>query len=558
MSANEDVSERSGVVVICDDAGVCLPCNVKQAGAAPFFSISPEKVDMKAEGGTFTVTVTANHGYHLSSKPDWVTEKSFKDDVYTFEVSANEDVSERSGVVVICDDAGVCLPCSVTQAGVAPFFSITPEKVDMEAEGGTFTVTVTANHSYHLSSTPDWVTQKSFKDNVYTFEVGFNSSDSERSGVIVVCDDKGICLSCTVKQEGVKPFSISPMQVNVGKDGGTFEVKVTSSYGYHLSGKPDWVTEKSVKDKVHTFEVGPSPTSDARSGAITFCDDKGTCLSMTVRQDGDPYIIDWNSEFYHNPLILSFICNGSYDYRKYRSAMEEAFSKMPKRPVLVNVHMWDDFELRDEGVLTERYSIGYPLVAIVDGRRRVNETYDKDYFISRIKESVKETEANYPVGSAIGFESSVSGQKLDVDVRLYFKLAGSYKVTVFVSESGVIAGQYDEEEAYIEKYRMDVFVRMVMTGSDGDAVSASALSTKKLHYSATIPSNVKKENLKITVAVQRAYGSQRKIVDSAYDYGDYYFDNCAAGVVGKAVPPALVNNAGGGNEDVTNGDPVNW
>ena len=97
-----------------------------------------------------------------------------------------------------------------------------------------------------------------------------------------------------------------------------------------------------------------------------------------------------------------------------------------------------------------------------------------------------------------------------------------------------------------------------MTGSDGDAVSASALSTKKLHYSATIPSNVKKENLKITVAVQRAYGSQRKIVDSAYDYGDYYFDNCAAGLVGKAVPPALVSNAGGGNEDVTNGDPVNW
>ena len=557
VAANEEITERSGVVVICDDAGVCLPCSVKQAGAAPFFSISPEKVDMKADGGTFTVTVTANHPYHLSSTPDWVTEKSFKDDVYTFEVAENKDLTERSGVVVICDDKGTCLSCTVKQDG-ADVFRISPENVEFDAEGGTFDITVTATRSYHISSTPDWVTQKSVKDNVYTFEVGFNSSESERSGVVVICDDKGICLSCIVKQEGVKPFDVNPKQVNVRYDGGTFEVKVTSSYGYHLNAKPDWVTQKSVKDKVHTFEVGPSPTSDVRSGVITFCDDKGTCLSMTVRQDGDPNMIDWNREFYHNPMILSFICTGSWGYRKYRSAIEEAFGQMPAKPILVNLHMWDDFELNNVQTLRDRYVIYSPITSIIDGRRRVGEYQDKDIVISKIKEYVEETEANYPVASAIGFESSVSGQKLDVDVMLYFKLAGDYKVTVFVSESGVVAGQYDDDEEYIENYRLDDFVRMVITDIDGDPVSASALSSKKLHYSISIPSGINKDNLKVTVAVQRAYGSQRRIGDDGYDYGEYYFDNCATGKVGKAVPPAMKNDAGGGNEDVTNGDPVNW
>ena len=554
---NKEITERSGVIVFCDDEGVCLPCSVKQAGAAPFFSISPEKVDMKADGGTFTVTVTANHPYHLSSTPDWVTEKSFKDDVYTFEVAENKDLTERSGVVVICDDKGTCLSCTVKQDG-ADVFRISPENVEFDAEGGTFDITVTATRSYHISSTPDWVTQKSVKDNVYTFEVGFNSSESERSGVVVICDDKGICLSCIVKQEGVKPFDVNPKQVNVRYDGGTFEVKVTSSYGYHLNAKPDWVTQKSVKDKVHTFEVGPSPTSDVRSGVITFCDDKGTCLSMTVRQDGDPNMIDWNREFYHNPMILSFICTGSWGYRKYRSAIEEAFGQMPAKPILVNLHMWDDFELNNVQTLRDRYVIYSPITSIIDGRRRVGEYQDKDIVISKIKEYVEETEANYPVASAIGFESSVSGQKLDVDVMLYFKLAGDYKVTVFVSESGVVAGQYDDDEEYIENYRLDDFVRMVITDIDGDPVSASALSSKKLHYSISIPSGINKDNLKVTVAVQRAYGSQRRIGDDGYDYGEYYFDNCATGKVGKAVPPAMKNDAGGGNEDVTNGDPVNW
>ena len=556
VKANPDTKERSGVIVICDDLGTCLPCTVKQAGK-DVFEISPTEVSIESGGGTFNVTVTATRSYHISSMPEWVKQKSQKDNVYTFEVEANPETTERSGVVVICDDLGTCLACTVKQDG-ADVFRISPENVEFDAEGGTFDITVTATRSYHISSTPDWVTRKSQKDDVYTFEVGFNSSESSRSGVIVICDDKGVCLSCTVKQEGVKPFSVSPTQVNVGYKGGTFDITVTSSYGYHLNAKPDWVTEKSVNGKVHTFEIGPSPIAEVRSGAITFCDDKGTCLSVTVHQDGDPYMIDWDREFYHNPMMLSYICTGSWGYRRYRSAIEEAFRQMPKKPILVNMHMWDNFSLGNEQILRNRYSINGPLTSIVDGRRRVGEALDKNYVISRIKEYVEETEANYPVASAIGFESSVSGQKIDLDVRLFFKLAGNYKVTVFISESGVVAGQYDDDEEYIENYLLDDFVRMVMTDIEGDPVSASARSSKQLHYSATIPTGINKDNLKITVAVQRAYGSQRKIVDEGYDYGDYYFDNCTTGKVGKVVAPALENNAGGGNEDVTNGDPVNW
>ena len=488
-----------------------------------------------------------------------MTEKSFKDDVYTFEVAANEEITERSGVVVICDDAGVCLPCSVKQAGAAPFFSISPEKVDMKADGGTFTVTVTANHPYHLSSTPDWVTEKSFKDDVYTFEVGFNASSSERSGVVVICDDAGVCLSCVVRQEGVKPFEVNPNKVNVSYEGGTFDITVTSSYGYHLSGKPDWVKEKSVNGKVHTFEVGPSSLAEARTGAITFCDDVGTCLSVTVRQEGDPEAIDWDREFFRNHLMMNFISAVSWNYLPYKGALEKAYDLSSVNPVTVNFHLWDEYELDGIGGLAAMYGIGSPCRSILDGRRRFSSWTGKQQTISDFMDYVAETEANYPITSTIGFDSSFSGRELDLDLRLYFKQSGKYKVSVFILESGVIGEQYDDEQGIIEQYRHDDVVRLALTDFEGNAINASAHSVKKIHYSAAIPEKYDKDKLSVVVIVQRAFGSQRKIVDEGYDYGDYYVDNCVSGKTGVVVPPALVSAAGGnGNEDVTNGEPVNW
>ena len=558
VGANEEISERSGVVVICDDAGVCLPCNVKQAGAAPVFSISPQKVELEAKGGTFTVTVTANHPYHLSSTPDWVTEKSFKDNVYTFEVGENPGADERSGVIVICDDAGVCLPCSVKQDG-DDVFRISPEEVEFAAEGGTFDLTVTTKRNYHISSMPDWVTKKSEKDNVYTFEIGFNASDSPRSGVIVICDDEGVCLPCNVKQEGVKPFSVTPTQVNIGYKGGSFDITVTSSYGYHINSIPDWVTEKSVKDKVHTFEVGPSSLSEARFGSITFCDDVGTCLSVTVRQESDPEMIDWDKEFAHRSLIMGFVSCNSWGYCEFMRAVEAAGKSVSTVPSLINFHLWDNMEVSDIEILQNKYDVMSPLRLIIDARKHVFENYhNRDAVVKHIKTIVDETESNYPASCAIGFDSSLQGQKLDMNIRLYAKQAGNYKISVFVLEDGVIKGQYDEEEEYIENYPHNNVARMAVTDIDGDSVSASARSVNRLHYSVTVPASYNKDKLKLVVYVQRTYGSYPKLIDPGFDCGDYYVVNSASGMVGSVVPPALVSSAGGGNEDVTNGDPVNW
>ena len=165
-----------------------------------------------------------------------------------------------------------------------------------------------------MDSKPDWITEKTVNGKVHTFEAAENTSTDERSGVIVFCDDKGTCLPCNVKQKGQgssdASFSLSPTSVNLGASVSSFDVTVTCSTTYHMDSKPDWITEKSVNGKVHTFEAAENTSTTERTGVIVFCDDMGTCLPCNVKQKGkenvDPSGFDWSRGFCHQSLFMRF------------------------------------------------------------------------------------------------------------------------------------------------------------------------------------------------------------------------------------------------------------
>ena len=172
------------------------------------FAISPTEVVLPGSGGRFEVTVTCSSSYHINSTPDWVVEKTVDGKKHTFEVAVNPESESRSGVVVFCDDEGTCLPCKVTQAAGGNF-AISPVSVEMDAGGGEFVVTVACSTGYHINSQPAWISEVTSPSQVqeHVFKVSANSSEDDRSGVIVFCDDKGTCLPCTVKQKGREPDS---------------------------------------------------------------------------------------------------------------------------------------------------------------------------------------------------------------------------------------------------------------------------------------------------------------------------------------------------------------
>lgn len=198
--------KKGSTTITASAGGKSATCSVTVKNVP--FGISPTEASFPGAGGTFEIKVTCSGTYHIDSKPEWVTESSVIGTTHKFTVAPNPDSVERTGTVVICDDEGTCLSCMVRQAPGGTI-SINPSTVEINAAGGTFTVKVACSIGYHINSMPGWVEDISDPSKIqeHVFKVAQNPSEDERSGVIVFCDDQGICLPCSVKQKGRDPDS---------------------------------------------------------------------------------------------------------------------------------------------------------------------------------------------------------------------------------------------------------------------------------------------------------------------------------------------------------------
>ena len=562
LSTNPSQEKRTATVTVSVDENTVKTVEVTQYGA-DFFKISPSQVNVVAGGGTFEIAVEASKSYEVTEKPDWVNEVSSANYRHTFSASENLSLEARSGKIIFADARGVSLPCTVTQDGAAPYLTIVSDPLSFEMSGGVTAVSVLSNVKWTVESDASWCEVSPTEgegDGALCVTVGEYKVEGRRSATLTVRGEGCGSKTFSVEQEGIVPFNVSPSQVEVSADGGTFEVKVTSSFGYHISSIPDWVKEISNTpvNKIHKFEVDPAISAESRSGVVVFCDDVGTCLPVNVRQEGSPDAIDWSKAFYHKSLYMRFTATWCGWCPMMGRSVALAQTKYPGRIELVNLHASSsNLAFSGTETLERQYGIGGYPTGMIDGRRYMGNYSSADYFVQWVGEILDETETAYPVSSAIGFASSFSGRTLSIDLKLYLREAADYKVTVLLTESGIVGYQSDYEQGDHQDYHHDNIARIAVTNAAGDALTTTADRTlKKIHYSTTIPSGYNKDNMKILVIVQRHFGSQRILADG--DYGGYYVDNCASGKAGANLKPALGGDAGGGNEDYNNGNPINW
>lgn len=553
--------------IIATASGKSAVCKVKvQKVDIAVEAISLNKTELiLVEGADETLIATVT--------PENATDKTVTWSTSNVEIATVADgkvTAVKKGEATITAKAGekeaTCI-VTVTASEEVPF-SVSPTSVEVPVEGGSFDVTVTCSTTYHLSSKPDWVTEKSVNGKVHTFEVAANTGTEGRNGVVVFCDDKGTCLPCNVKQKAKEeevPFSVSPTSVEVAAEGGTFDVTVTCSTTYHLSSKPDWVTEIAVNGKIHTFEVATNTGTEDRSGVVVFCDDKGTCLPCNVKQkgvasgggDGDGF--DWTKEFYHQSLFMRFTATWCGWCPLMSEAVKMAQDQKPGKIQALNLHTsGSNLYFQDIQILESTYGISVYPSGVIDGRKRIENQIDASTITSNIVKAFDQFENAKRAVTTMGWTSSLSGQSLSIDLDIYVKEAGTYKVTVVLTESGIVGEQADNRGDQ-SHYQHNDIARLAVSGMGGDSFNVSNNNhIEKKSYSVTIPSSYKKENMKIVVYVQRAYGDGVSRIEGT-DYSGWYVDNCNSGKVGGNMGPAIAKEGSGGeNEDVIGGNPINW
>ncbi len=430
-------------------------------------------------------------------------------------------------------------------------------------------ITISSSKDWKASSSDSWCSLSASAgkadDSYLLLTVAANDTYEERSATVTI---KASSLSRTIsikQQAKVKePFSLSPTEVELEATGGTFTVKVNCPTTYKLSDKPDWVKDNTTagSGNVHTFSVGANPEYEARRGVLVFCDDIGTCLPVMVTQkarEGTPYQMDWSKDFYRRSLFLRFTgtwCGFCPRMSRAQDRVSEAF---PDRLEVAALHDMNSL-LRFTGTasIQIQYAISSYPTMIVDGRCKVRNAGSVEQTYQNLTTALEKSYNGLPTVTGIGMTSSLNGDKLSVTVDLFVKKAGSYKVTLFVLESGIDAEQADNDMGANPHYIHNNVVRVAGSAYTGDAFTTTTdnkVLTKD--YSVTLPSGTNKNALRIIAFVQRAYDATVSKLEPG-DFDGYFVDNCVGAAPGTTVLPAIKNSSEEGNEDFGKGNPVNW
>ena len=130
-----------------------------------------------------------------------------------------------------------------------------------------------------------------------------------------------------------------------------------------------------------------------------------------------------------------------------------------------------------------------------------------------------------------------------MNLSLYIKKPGTYKVTALLVEDGIVGYQAPGYSDYVH----NAVLRASFTDAAGDNLTVTGDGVKKdLYYSIAIPEGCHIDNMKVVVYVQKQ------------EDGIYSVDNAASAELGSEKMLAVKSgNWGNGNEAIVPGDDIN-
>ena len=445
----------------------------------------------------------------------------------------------KSAVVVPADEsvslAGLVGLYAAT-TGSAPYIRATGSPEDMSntvelvaPEGETLEV----GEAYHIVTIPA------------TLKGGFSLMLQKEDGTVCfrkvskdVKIEAGHFLTLKDVDEGAefdRYFEFSPSTIEVEPVGGLFTMNIRSTVDFHVQINDDWIKQVSVTGDPRlgatvTFSAEMN-NGEERSSVMIVCDDKN-CYPVVVTQgDGSKL-----KKVTHHSLGMRFTATWCGWCPVMSKTFHLAKDNLGDKFEYICMYATDgNYGFSDMNTLANQYGVtGFP-TGIVDGRFEV-ENYSSEYAAGLIASAVEETETNYPAATAIGLESSLSGQNLTVKAEVFANCAETYKLTVILMENGIIGYQADYTDGDQQNFQHDRVARKTLTSSiSGDSFSIDEVGgTKSFTYTYTVPASYKKNNLMILAYVQRTFGS-RPVIQSG-NYGNWYVDNCRVAAVGTTAP----------------------
>lgn len=297
---NESYDERNAAVLLtCGNAQQTITVTQKQKDA---LLVNSHKVEMDAEGGTFSIELQANVNvtYEIEeAAKDWLTASSSSStrglttSTLNFQVAENPEESVRQAVITLQGN-DLREEVTVYQAGSEPAILLSQKEYTVPSDGETIQVELKSNTLYKVVM-PDvpWITEvstRAFSAYTHYFTVAVNESyDTRTAEIYFVDEENGLQEKVTVTQVQKDAIVIAEDEYTMDAEGGRLEFSVNANVDFKIDIDADWIRQivatRGLVEHALIFEVDGNNADESRKAIITLKAD-GFSQVITVVQRG--------------------------------------------------------------------------------------------------------------------------------------------------------------------------------------------------------------------------------------------------------------------------------
>ena len=256
-------------------------------------------VEVSADGGSSSITFTANRDWSASCSDSWIhispSSGSAADGQITVSIrcDANTTYSDRSGTVTIkAEDLSQTI--TVKQPANLGVIVATKE-YNLTSEAKTIEVEFEANVQYSVSVSESWIKHtgtKALTKSTLVFTIAENTTYDNRSATITIKPQNSSVAEqvISVKQAQKDALIVKDTSFNMPCGGGEVEVKVEANVSFDVNPDVDWihfVQTKALSNSTVCLTVDENKTYGPRTGTVKIVQKKGTLShTITVKEAG--------------------------------------------------------------------------------------------------------------------------------------------------------------------------------------------------------------------------------------------------------------------------------
>lgn len=280
-------SRSCQIAFVSDMFSITRRIAIDQSGI-PFFEVEQEEYTLGPSDTEVRIVHTScdDVTMNISDSP-WIRElEDLRTDTQlVFELDTNFNDQARVASMAL---TGNGLTVLVTVMQNPPILEMSLDHKSVGADGERVVIDLTSNFIPELSFSDDWVSGNLSSDGkALVLVVAENTTGLQRTATVTLgSTELRSFKEITITQAANLILELSPASYEIGAEGGSFLVTVTSNVTYSLLSLTEWLTYAATDDK-NVFEVivEPNPSTTARSATLFFRS-VGIQTSLSLTQEG--------------------------------------------------------------------------------------------------------------------------------------------------------------------------------------------------------------------------------------------------------------------------------